>query len=115
MESLEWMFDNWESLTAISILGLIGIFALILYATWCFIASAVKKGVKDALSETPIKTIPYSYYIGYGVKEGVLSAMKEMDIIEIKYHDNNNRDVYFKKDVFNDLNMGFVKDYNTVE
>lgn len=105
MKSLEWIIENWETLTTMSILGLISIYVLILYGIWLFIASAVKKGVRDALSETPIKNVPYPYQTSQAVKEGILQAMKELDIIEFKYYDENGREVRFNKNFKDDFDF----------
>lgn len=99
---LEWLADNWETLSFMALFAILCGFALFLYAIWCFIASAVKRGVEDALRYAPLQKTDRTTYASQTVKNGILEAMEELKIVEFKYYDESGREVHFKKNLDND-------------
>lgn len=90
MESLIWLLENIETVTwNLIVLAVCGI-AMYLYAIWCFIKSAVRSGVEEALQNISSNKTTSYLLNSNSVKKGILDALKEMDGVEIKYHNPDN-------------------------
>ena len=58
------------------------------YIIWCFLKSAVKNGVAEALKESDIGKVSAYSLIENAVAQGILDAMKEIENKDVKKEDN---------------------------